>query len=541
MTYVIPRCRLLRPPDGAALLAALAEIAPGLGDYLVAQRWFGSKGRTVGTVTIVDGAAVPAPGIAAALALLEVAYVKGPPEVYLLPLAARPMADAEARLEPPLPALARLGVPGGDWLLYDGLEDPAVGEALLRLMEEADRLATAAGALLFDRTPVLSQAAAGVHPVPLRHIRRLRGEQSNTSVAFDDRLLLKVYRRLAAGENPDLEVSRFLTLKGRFRHIPLLAGFAEYAGADARRTVAVLQTFIPNQGDGWAWTLGALREFYAAARPRAVPGTSEHTLAVVVGLTPEYMAGARRLGEVTGELHAALASDAGDPAFAPEPVVPEDLRAWAAAIEAEIDEALAGLRTAGDRAAHAQRPGIDRILAAAGTVREKVARAIGRVAGVPLWKTRIHGDYHLGQVLRRAGAGDEFVITDFEGEPARPLAARRAKHSPLRDVAGMLRSFTYASYAGFFEAVAEHRDAARTLEPWRAAWETAAADAFLAGYRAVTVERGVVIVPPARDVMARLLSIFCLEKAAYELSYELNNRPAWLPIPLAAFTRELAA
>jgi maltose alpha-D-glucosyltransferase / alpha-amylase len=162
---------------------------------------------------------------------------------------------------------------------------------------------------------------------------------------------------------------------------------------------------------------------------------------------------------------------------------------------------------------------------------------------VPLWKTRGHGDYHLGQVLRVAGTAHDFVILDFEGEPARPLEERRAKHSPLRDVAGMLRSFTYASWAGLFEATGGSGGAGAggPLEPWRVAWETAAARAFLQGYLAATVERGVKVVPAAREVRELLLSLFCLEKAAYELSYEINNRPGWLPIPLAAFERELAA
>jgi maltose alpha-D-glucosyltransferase/alpha-amylase len=183
-------------------------------------------------------------------------------------------------------------------------------------------------------------------------------------------------------------------------------------------------------------------------------------------------------------------------------------------------------------------PGIERVLAGAGTAAARVRGAIGRLAGVPLWKTRGHGDYHLGQVLRVAGSGDRFAILDFEGEPARPLAERRARHSPLRDVAGMLRSFTYASWAGLFEAAGE--DVA-PWEPWRAAWEAAAGAAFLEGYLSATVERGVKLVPASPDVLALLLSVFCLEKAAYEVSYEINNRPAWLPIPLAAFERELAA
>jgi trehalose synthase-fused probable maltokinase len=372
-------------------------------------------------------------------------------------------------------------------------------------------------------------------------LRRLRGEQSNTSIVCDDRLVLKVFRRLDAGESPELEVGRFLTLRARFPHVPQLAGFAGYAGPTGSPTVAVLTTFVPNDGDGWGWALARLRDYYAAARTRPA---GEATAAGAGTLVADDLAAARRLGEVTGELHVALASDPDDPAFAPEPVSPGDLEAWGAAVEARVAGALGELRCSGIAAAE---PGIERVLATAGTAAARIRGAIGRLAGVPLWKTRGHGDYHLGQVLRVAGPGDRFAILDFEGEPARPLAERRARHSPLRDVAGMLRSFTYASWAGLFEAAggpsAARRDIERGVpwESWRAAWDAASGSAFLQGYLAATVERGVKLVPASPEVLALLLSVFSLEKAAYEVSYEINNRPAWLPIPLAAFERELAA
>jgi trehalose synthase-fused probable maltokinase len=374
--------------------------------------------------------------------------------------------------------------------------------------------------------------------VPVASLRRLRGEQSNTAVACDDRFVLKVFRRLDAGENPDLEVGRFLTLKARFPHVPQLAGFAGYSGPAGDRTVAVLTTFVANEGDGWTWTLARLRDYYAAARAEP-PGAAAAPDAGP--LAADYAAAARRLGEVTGQLHVALASDPDDPAFAPEPVTPADLEAWGAAVEAQVAGALAELRAA--RLA-ATGPGVERVLARAGAAAARIRDAIGRLAGVPLWKTRGHGDYHLGQVLRVAGPEDRFAVLDFEGEPARPLAERRARHSPLRDVAGMLRSFTYASWAGLLDAAGDAGGAWPDVERWeprRAAWEAAAGSAFLRGYLAATVERGVKLVPASPDVLALLLSVFCLEKAAYEVSYEINNRPAWLPIPLAAFERELAA
>jgi trehalose synthase-fused probable maltokinase len=537
MEPALPRCSLAGPPAGAALVAALDGLRASLPDWLRARRWFRSKGRVIRGVTVADAAILPVgppePG-PAALALLDVEFADGGTETYLLPLAARPVGAARAALPADLAGLARLGAPDGDWLLYDGLDDPAVSRALLRRVEDAGNLPARLGRFDFDRTPALSAATGGAHPVPITVLRRLRGEQSNTSVVCDDRLVLKVFRRLDAGENPDLEVGRFLTLRARCPHVPPLAGFARYAGPAGERTVAVLTTFVPNDGDGWTWTLAWLRDYYAAAHARPSGGAAPAAGLLASG----YGAAARRLGEVTGELHAALASDPDDPAFAPEPVTPVDLEAWGAAVQTQVAGTLAELRRAPVAEAV---PGIDRVLATAGGAAARIRNAMGRLAGVPLWKTRGHGDYHLGQVLRVSGPGDRFAVLDFEGEPARPLAERRARHSPLRDVAGMLRSFTYASWAALFEIAGDARRDVEQWEPWRAAWEVAAGDAFLRGYLAATVERGVKWVPASPDVLALLLSVFCLEKAAYEVSYEINNRPAWLPIPLAAFERELAA
>jgi trehalose synthase-fused probable maltokinase len=519
-------------PDGTALLAALDRLSAALPGFLGRQRWFGGKGRAVAAVRPVGGAPVPVADLPAALAVVEVVYDTGPSDAYLLALAARRPPDAAEHLASPGGEVGRIGGPDGEWLVYDGLGEPALGAALLRQVEAGGRLAGPGGAFRFDRTPVLAGTSAG----PPGRVRLLGAEQSNTSIAFDDRLILKVFRRPAPGENPDLEISRFLTLRARFRHSPLLAGHGAWQGAGGDRTVAVLHTFVPNRGDGWTWTLDAARALYGAARERG----GADPRAAVAALAGPYLAGVRRLGEVTGELHAALAGEPGDPAFAPEPVAAADLAAWGAAVDGQVADALARLRAVAVRSAPALRREIERVVAGAASVRTRPARILAGLAAVDLWKTRTHGDYHLGQVLRLAGAED-FAILDFEGEPVRPLAARRAKSSPLRDVAGMLRSFAYASWAALFELTRDGAVPAAALEPWRTAWEETAAAAFLTGYRAATVERGLAVVPAGAEAMGGLLSVFCLEKAAYELAYELDNRPDWLPIPLAAFAREVAA
>jgi trehalose synthase-fused probable maltokinase len=509
-------------PTAEGLADVIAELAPALPAYLAEQRWFGSKGR---------------PEVPAALVVLEVSFAEGSPEMYLLPVAARARAVAREAMAADVTPLAELSAPDGIWLLYDAAEDPAAGVALLRHIEEASRLTARRGSVVFERTPGLSPVIGEVRP---DRIRPVRGEQSNTSIVYDDRLILKLFRQLAPGENPELEMSRFLTLRMRFPHTPTLAGAVHYQSAEVGRTLAVLQAFVSGTRDGWTWTLGALHDFYAAAEAESRTLRADLTAGAVAGLAGPYLAGARRLGEVTGELHGALASAPGDPTFAPEPVTETDLAAWRAAVEAELGRGLAGLRAAPEPLTRAHRATVERILAASPALLARVAQVTAELRGTELWKTRIHGDYHLGQVLRRGGPTDEFVVLDFEGEPARPLAARRARQSPLRDVAGMLRSFTYASYAALFEMARLETPAMDRLSVWREGWEAAASAAFLDGYRAATVGRSVPVVPVVPEARAHLLSLFCLEKAAYELSYELNNRPTWLPIPLAAFTRELA-
>jgi maltokinase len=272
-------------------------------------------------------------------------------------------------------------------------------------------------------------------------VRPLGAEQSNSSFLAGGSLVLKVFRRPQDGPHPELEVNRHLAAAG-FRHVPPLYGWVEHEG----RAVALLQGFVPNAGDGWTWTLAHFRD-------------------------PDYLAAVRLLGRVTAEMHAALARM--EP---PEPISAADARAWTGAVEAALD-AFPQLPRGGLR-----------------------ARAAGFAELVGSPKVRVHGDYHLGQVLRTA---DRFVVLDFEGEPARPTAQRRAKASPLKDVAGMLRSFAYARHATGADA----------------GWEERARRAFLDGY--------------GGGFDPRALAALELEKALYELRYELAHRPEWARVPLA--------
>jgi trehalose synthase-fused probable maltokinase len=373
------------------------------------------------------------------------------------------------------------------YVLAEGLDDPAV---LRRLLDRfrGDTVPTERGGSLHFTPTHLFNTIARERTEP---IAPMRGEQSNTSIRFGDALILKLFRRVQFGRNPDVEVGWFLTEHSQFRGTPPVAGSLEYHSPQGETaSLALLQRFEPNRGDAWTTTLGRL-------------------LAMLDGADmTESIDAIARLGQTTAELHLALVSGSGD--FSAEKITPEDITVWKAAIHDEVGQVVDALTRR-----HIQ---VD----AAGLLQ----RAAGIAALRGALKTRHHGDYHLGQVLERDDGS--FVIIDFEGEPSKPLAQRREKRSPLRDVAGMLRSFDYAQNAAL--RMSGSPDVARAQ-----AWYSAARRAFLDTYlQAVRSERPDLLPPEVEAALAALE----LEKAAYEVLYELNNRPDWLPIPLAALDIE---
>ena len=364
-------------------------------------------------------------------------------------------------------------------------------------------------------------------------------EQSNTSILYGDKLILKLFRQIQPGENPDVEVGRFLTEQARFDRIPPFMGeISMTVDTGEKTTLAMLQGLVANEGDGWAWFLRKLEDFYAKAAsagnapvvPRPLFGRSTPLPSEIVSMAEAALEAAQLLGRRTAEMHLALSSSASDPAFMPEPASPEDLEEDARQIEAQVRTALEALKTKFSNLD-------DSTVDTAGLLLAKRAELIERsraVRSLPAAgrRIRIHGDFHLGQTLRtpppsRDSTGD-FVLLDFEGEPARPLWQRRRKHSPLKDVAGVLRSFSYAAFAGLKQF--QETASAPNLEPWAGAWENSVSSEFLHAYHQVIAQKPDLL-PPAGETQA-LLEAFVLEKALYELLYELNNRPAWILIPI---------
>jgi maltokinase len=454
--------------------ADLAALDEGqLAEWLLGRRWFGSKARDVAQIHVLDVVALVDGPPALSAALVEARFPGGTHDVYQLLLATHDDGPAAAE--------AIVGEVGGVDV-YDAFADAEACDLLGGLLRVGAEVHGA-------RARVEFHWLDGVDPPkPGATVRSIGAEQSNTSIVFDDALVLKAFRRVEAGTNPELEMLRFLSGHG-FGHIAELGGWYQYEGELMDATFGVVQRYVPGAWDGWELALDEL------------------------GADPErFIARLRELGAVIGEMHSVLASDATDPAFAPEEPSDESLSLLTATIDEEIERVFLEM------------PELDAMEAIAGRgaeVRDRL-QLMSHV-GVRGKLIRHHGDLHLGQTML---AADGWVILDFEGEPARPLLERRRKRSPLRDVAGMLRSFAYAASASELQ-----RNRAAP-----AGWEDRAREAFLNGYFE-TVDSG--LMPPGEAPTRTLLSIFELEKAVYELRYELNNRPDWVGIPVAGIARLL--
>ena len=535
-------------------LELLQQILP---TYLPHQRWFGAKSRTIKSVSVLDWALLP--DINAALVFLELTYENEDPaaakDIYQLPLTISTGEEAEnIRIAAPASAIATLTTPNGPAVLHDAVAREDLRQALLHLIETNGEVPTQNGLLKFQSSSAFAEAR-GTGALPAR---TGSAEQSNTSILYDSRLIMKLFRRLQPGENPDTEIGRFLTETAHFPRIAPFLGDIRLTGEGAEPfTVAMLQGLIENEGDGWQWTLDEIARYYESAvtcptpqnigkQPSFLDPFEKETESEAFKLAREhagfYLDAAALLGRRTAEMHLALATKTDNPAFIAEPFSPADLEADATRIDGQIVRTLDALKrgmsqladdATVDSAALILSRRID-LFARANIITASAASDCGR-------RIRIHGDYHLGQVLRSRG---DYVILDFEGEPARPLHERRAKQSPLKDVAGMLRSFSYAAYAGlnaFTQRRPPNNEAdVRNLDAWARLWQNTVSTEFLHGYRQA-ISANPALIPHAQQAHI-LLNAYLLEKALYELLYELNNRPAWVRIPLAgilALPREL--
>jgi len=451
------------------LVLALPE--EELREFVLEQRWYGSKSDEVVQVQAVDAFPLrdrDEPLLA--VAVVETRFQTGTHELYNVPVGLRRGKGGFASVD--------------GWSAFDALEDDELVRGVVEMIRAQERVEHDHGTLEFSTVGGLVEDLG-----ELGAVRAMGSEQSNSSVVLGEQLVLKVYRRLEAGVNPELELLRFLTQRG-FPSIASLEGWAAHVGQPLDATLAILQHYVPVRTDGWTLALADL-----------AAGSDDGFVPLV-----------RRLGEVTGAMHSVLASESSDPAFLTEEPSAEALALIVARIDEEIEQVFSSLP---------DDPLLEPIAGRGDELRDRL-QAIGQSG--PLGRLiRHHGDYHLGQVLWTER--DDWVVLDFEGEPARPLTERRHKRSPLRDVAGMLRSFSYAASASSLE---------HGIDP-PVGWEGQVRSEFLAGYLA-EVDPAIV---PSSGTLERRLVLFELEKALYELRYELGHRPDWVRVPVAGIVQLL--
>jgi maltose alpha-D-glucosyltransferase / alpha-amylase len=507
----------------------LASMIRGLPhEWLLRQRWFRAKAREVAAVEMFDSAVVtPERGPRLLLVTIQVRFMEGEPELYLVPFSFRPTAGPEQE-----PVLA-YSAGAGTVRLFEALLDRHSSLALLDAIERETDLSSGRGVFRSRRTHVLDRLDG-----PRTPVRRIESEQSNTSVVFGDRLILKVFRKLEAGVNPDLEITRFLLEHTDFRDFPRLAGWIEYGGAELEASVGGLFEFVPNVGDAWTYTQRALSRFFTSASRSAADPDSVAGREALRRMSGDFVQSVRRLGATTGAMHAALASASVEhPEFAAEPIGAEDVERWTEEFQRHASTILAEagrrLESIPGSFPQAVLNDLAAVVRDTGEIRQRLGD-LRLLQDAGLVRTRYHGDYHLGQVLRVAdvapGDAGEWMVLDFEGEPARPLWQRRGKHSPLRDVAGMLRSFNYAVRVALGQLEKDAVTGSAPIETWAARWEQEIRGLFLAAYREAVA--GARIVPEDDETLRRTLAVFELEKAIYELGYEINNRPDWTWVPV---------
>jgi len=521
--------------------------------YTRQRRWFGGKARYIRSSDIQDVIAIPYDTSTAHLVLLKLEYSEGEPETYLLPITFALGERANQIIhELPQAVIAHLKLKGkhadGEGVVYDALVAPEFRDALLKAMARHHSFRGQKGEIATSYTRKVFRRIRGPVADSLESAL-LKGEQTNTSVVYGERFKLKLFRRLEEGVSPELEIGRFLTEKQPFPNAPPVAGVIEYRTRWREPiTLGILHGYVHNEGDAWQYTLDSLSRYFEGVL--ALPGaeatmpTSDSLLDISDEAVPSavtdtvgpYLVSAQLLGQRTAELHSTLASAIDDESFVPEPFSVTYQRSLYHGMRSFTIRVLQLLRQRLRYLPDEVKADAQKVLSLENTITGRFQDiSKQKITGM---RTRCHGDYHLGQVLY---TGNDFVIIDFEGEPARHLGERRIKSSPLRDIAGMIRSFHYAAYAtlrGQTSTVLRPDDIL-VLEEWARAWYLWVSATFLKSYLELMADTP--ILPQSRDGMKVILDAYLLDKAIYEVNYELNTRPDWVGLPLRGILQILGA
>ena len=495
------------------------EILP---EFIRACRWFGAKARSIRGMQITERVPIGRSGDGAQFWFIEVTYVDGNPETYALPVQIAFGESAHSIAQTSPHALIARFAGTEEAILYDAIWDATFREQLFRAIMERTSFRGKTGEIV----GIPGSALAGETAVPSSQV--LNVEQSNSSMLFENKFFLKLYRKLEDGVNPDVEVTSFLTEKSGFLHVPAFAGAIEYRREKHDPTVVcLLQAAVANENDAWALTLDSVGRYYERVLGRkgdlqdaGIP-TAALLGELIGGVYPEK---AKLLGQRTGELHRALAAAPDDRAFAPEPFNALAQRSVFQSMRGSLRRIFDSLEKKLPSLPEAFRAEAKEVLGSEEVILALEQRILEQHS--PATKIRIHGDYHLGQALY---TGKDFVILDFEGEPARPLSERKLKRSALRDVAGMMRSFQYAAYSALWQPAMRPEDIP-FLERWADIWYREMSSVFLQSYLKATEEAS--FIPQDDAEFQILLEAYLLDKAVYEVGYELNHRPDWVVIPI---------
>lgn len=510
-----------------------------LANYLRNCRWFKAKAKAIREIKILEDAPINSKPSAPHLLLIAVSYSEGPEEIYLLPISFVAKSEAQTILEEfPQSVITFIRVDDAEGIIYDSTYDEEFHKTLLSLIAQKKRIKGKVGEFLgysgrgFKKLLAGKELPLGSHP--------LKAEQSNTSIVYEKNFFLKLYRRLDEGVNPELEITKNLAERMKFPHIPQFAGAIEYRQRTGEPiTVALLQEFVENIGDAWNYTLDMARGYFErvlSMRKDLKEFSIEYPSLLDVDITRippimqdliggVYLKMSSLLGVRTAELHLALGAPGEDGAFTPEPFSLHYQKSLHQSIQSLVRRTMQSLTKSLEQIPEDIQAEAEEMLANEQRILSSIQPILaGMVRSI---KTRIHGNYHLGQVLYQ---GKDFVIIDFEGESARPLSERKLKHSPLKDVASMIRSFHYAAHGALYLRSSLRPEDIPLLEKWIEPWYHYVSGVFLHTY--LNTVGDVPFIPKTRNELEILLQTFLLEKAVYELGYELNNRPERIIIPI---------
>ena len=509
-------------------------------NYINKSRWFRGKAKKIKGSEISDTIPVDDNGFYSHILLVDVSYFQNKPETYLFPvsIALRDHA-ATIKTEYPYAVISKIELENAEGIIYDGVYNPLLQNKLLELIVSGGKLKGKAGSIT-GRPGKLLNRMVKKRELPLpSHV--VSADQSNTSILYDNKLFFKIYRSPEEGKNPEIEILRFLTEKTRFRNLPSYVGSIEYTrpGSEAA-SLATLAGFVPNQGNAWELTQSFITEFFG--RIRTAGSQLEDPPDYMPSLLEDYKESSREyldhlidhfflemvdlLGERTAEMHLAIASGKDDPEFVPEPFSLLYQKSMYQTFRTLVKRTFSDLRVNRRRVPESSVELLNYVLNREEDILNRI-KDILESEKISSMKTRIHGDYHLGQVLF---TGKDFIIIDFEGEPVRSLSARKLKYCPFRDVAGMLRSFHYAAYMGLQNLESMYPGSSEKLERWIEHWYKRVSYRFLMSYLDTAGRAS--FIPRRQDHIDILIRLFVIEKAIYETDYEMNNRPDWIKIPL---------